>query len=267
METIQEKFCKVCQLDKIIHGNDFCEACRSFYIRNQRRPFLPCKNNGKYKCLHAAFDVEQTDEKCCKSNRRLICPGCRLVMCKRVKSEKIRLGIIPDKQWIESVTSNDAIDSENMLKTVMKATAELSQLIGRFAFRNGDLQTGFYNNPTQAWHYYLNSMGPITQGMALFADNFNFHSDLDVNDRVKVMLTTKQRLIIGENMVNENDMYFGCMSSQFQKLVDVFLKPLKVEQRQAAITKSFVHDLGWNNQELAFLLAFLFFDGKVFSYF
>ena len=92
MDRKQLRLCKVCCHTKVGHGNEFCEACRSFYIRNRKRGSLPCKNdNLHYKCLQLEGD-ESIEPYCILYkggvNRRLLCPGCRLEKCKKLKSLK-----------------------------------------------------------------------------------------------------------------------------------------------------------------------------------
>ena len=263
------RLCKVCHFAAIHHGTDFCEACRSFYIRNQKYSNLPCKNDAHFKCLKLEGN-ESVKDYCILYkgglNRRLLCPGCRLAKCKQIKTAtnlsgncSKRVQNRPATMEIEkSITPVDFSEYDTILGSVMKAGKELTRHLDKLPFR----RSGFSClNSQEAWCIFLSSLQEQIRGMTLYAENFDFYSNLSVQDRICLIHSSKQRIIVGENLLNPKDLYIGSMPSHLQKQISPYLASLETMREQAVKTKYYINGIGWTIEEFSFLLAFLYFDG------
>ena len=258
MKIIQSQVCKVCHFGKIGHGGHFCEACRSFYIRHQRRGELPCKNNdGNFKCI--SIEGNESIDNFCISykngvNRRLLCPGCRLAKCKSIKAK----AQVPISY---SIRSDEANEGESLLKIVVEASKNFSENLDKLPFRLAKLEC---STSLEAWNFYVSTLQQQVVSMKQFASQFPFYRKLSMQDRVNHMLTVKQRLICGENLTNPNDLFIGCMSMQSQEALVQYLPHFNTMKQQAIISRQRIDRLTWNEADFAFLLAFLCFDGNFF---
>ena len=256
------RLCKVCHFGKIGHGGDFCEACRSFYIRHQRRGELPCKNNdGNFKCLSIEGN-ESIDDFCISYkngvNRRLLCPGCRLAKCKRIKMKiPLQNQLVP-----YSPPSNEPIEGEFVLNMVVEASRNFSQNLDQLPFRSAKLQC---SSSMEAWNLYVTTMEQQVVSMKRFASQFPFYRKLSMQDRINHMLTVKQRLVVGENLINPNGLFIACLSNESQETMCQYLPQFDTMKQQAIITRQRIKSLNWNEADFALLLAFLCFDGKFIS--
>ena len=255
------KLCFVCNYTKIIHGNTFCEACRSFYIRNQKRGTLQCKSdNPSFKCLDLNGKDESIVDFCILSkngNRRLLCPGCRLAKCKKIMETRSKPSC-PNVGNSTKLQLKHSNESEMMLQIVMKASQNLTNQLDQLPCRSNEVN---FTNAFDAFYEYVQTMDKQVLCIKQFANSFPFYQNFSVQDRVCHMLTSKQRLLVGENLTNPNDLYVGCLSTNFQKLVHQFMPPTMPSRKQAIVTKHRIDCMKWTKPELGFLLAFLCFDG------
>ena len=255
--------CKVCQFTKVGHGSVFCEACRSFYIRNQKRGTLPCKKKPNFKCLSLSAVNESVDDFVTLSksnqNRRLLCSGCRLAKCRKILAENrgsSKSAIVND-----SMVSKNAIQNETILKLVIKASEQLSENLDKLSIRSTSTA---YPSSQGAFHMFLSSTPQQILEMKKYANCFPFHLKLDVVDRVSLVLSTKNRLIVGENLIKSKDLYIGCMSSACQKEIYPYVHSIGEVRRQGLISREKIKRVLLSTEEQAFLLAFLYFDGNFF---
>ena len=257
----QFRLCKVCHFTKIGHGGDFCEACRSFYIRHQRRGELPCKSNdGNFKCL--SIEGNESIDNFCISykngvNRRLLCPGCRLAKCKSIKMKSQ----MPKKQLVNysTMVKEKPNEDEILLKLVLEASKNFSENLDKLPFRWATLQC---SSAVEAWNLYVSTLQQQVVNMKRFAKRFPFYRKLSMHDRVNHLLTVKQRVICGENLTNPNGLFIGCMSIESQETMSRYLPEFDIIRRQALITRQRIKSLNWTEVDFAFLLAFLCFDGN-----
>ena len=154
------KLCFVCNYTKIIHGNTFCEACRSFYIRNQKRGTLQCKSdNPSFKCLDLDGKDESIVDFCILSkngNRRLLCPGCRLAKCKKIMEKRSGKPASPN---VDNSTTKLQLkhsnESETLLQIVMKASQNLTSQLDQLPCRSNEVN---FTNPFDAFYEYVQTM-------------------------------------------------------------------------------------------------------------
>ena len=99
--------------------------------------------------------------------------------------------------------------------------------------------------------------------MKRYANCFPFHLKLDVVDRVSLVLSTRHRLIVGENLINSKDLYIGCMSSACQNAIFPHVNLIAQLRQQGLISRDRILHLSLSPEERAFLLAFLYFDGII----
>ena len=261
------KVCKICNRGKIEYGKDFCEACRSFYTRNRKRSPLTCKNDQQnFKCLK--LDHQETLETSVSTmkngqTRRFLCPACRLAKCIWIKSsnESHPQRTTTKEQFQKSISpsTNSGIQNEQYLQMLIKASQDFSNNLDKLPFRSGEI---CFANNKEVWQQYIATFEQQVKYMKIYSSFFSFYRNLNVKDRVSHILSIKQRLVVGENLTNPNDLYIACLSTENVLKAATVMIPLLTMREQGIITKQHIDSLKWSMADFAFLLGFLCIDGK-----
>ena len=197
--------CKVCRNGVISQGILFCEACRSFFRRNRNRPKINCQN-GLGKCLDKpnihrhAFST---------SGHRNLCKGCRLEKCLQLEHQMER----KRQSSVELVQSPVVGGTETMFVNMMNALKSLKLHAGQMKWRQEPLCLPPTARGPDVLQLYLDSIKDQVLIMKQFAMCFPVYTNLTIQDRVALFLSSQFRIILGESLIHPENFFMGCFSS------------------------------------------------------
>ena len=254
------KFCKVCITGKITQGSLFCEACRSFYRRNQSHSFenFKCKR-GDYNC-----DLVSKDQ---KTNQgylyRFVCKACRLKKTFELVNESNQSNVV---ERIEIPMEKHG-DLENSLNLLMKGKSNLSAIMENCPIRT--LMANFPQSNEQGWKGFMNVFPNFIVNVKTYARIFPIFSEFSIQDRITMILKTRFAVLAVEGLLYPNDFYvLGISSDTMKSLVKRCLTGLPYRRILSSMNeqgeKSWIQlqNMKMTNVEQAFFLAFLFFNGN-----
>ena len=256
-------FCKVCITGKIIQGFLFCEACRSFYRRNQSNSVedFECKR-GDYNCDLASKDCRTSQG----SVYRFLCKACRLKKafelarpCNRSNNVNI------------DIPTEGCGEMENVLKLLMKSKSNLSTNMENCPFRT--LVANFPKSSDQGWMIFMNIFPNFIVNVKTYGRIFPIFSQFSIQDRITMILKTRFAVLAGEGLLYPNDFYVTGINSDEIKALQKrcitgrpygrILSTIRVQAEKSWIQ---LQNMKLTNVEQAFFLAFLFFSGNSYSF-
>ena len=250
--------CKVCFNGTIYQGSLFCEACRSFYRRNQGRSFkeLHCKT-GSFDCK---LDAEDERRKM-GSQHTHICRSCRLRRCSEV--------IHAENQSAMAIVETKNVEnhhSELVLKMVVQGREGLVADMKNFHNLSSKIKM---LSATDFYAKFMDSFKGLFVLMKSYGNIFPIFSELSTQDRIMFFMSTRFNLIAGEGFIYEDDCYItGCGGSNMRSLITKCQQTqsqviLVGMMQQAYNTWATLQEMKLTVAEQAFLLAFLFFNGNL----
>ena len=249
--------CKVCALCPIIHGKDFCEACRTFLKRHRNRTDFQCEK-GDGRCFEEGTCSNGTTK--VGTIWRSLCKACRLEKCKQIREEANMALEVGNESFEDDVTP-----PEEIVNVIMKAKLRLGSGFAGLVHKNnvaGQENCGSFGS----YRSFVDNIEDVLMILKSFASGFQFFTNLTPTDRAHLFQNNQLKVINGFDVLSNDDFYVAGYSREVMMrgmtAMPEYIQPVL---EQCEKTWHRVQNMSMTPVESAFFLALLFSYGKVFK--